>query len=293
MSHLRRTVTLTLSFIWLFIVSSVSVAGFFTKDDFNEVTFEEKIVLDIIDKQEVENVKEENDKVKVKILEKLEKDEEKVTLRNENDSVEVKQVNKEKTDKNQTTEDQKKEIKQQVQVEQPKNERIKYEEEKSKTEKTEDKREEKNSENNNKKSNSSETVATNYKGYDTIGKIEIPKTGLNLPILSRQTIGGMELAPCYTYSTGSLNENGKTLICGHNYRNGKLFSNNNKLQVGDRIFVTSLDGQKVEYVIYSKELLIPEDVSYFDVRESEKPQIILSSCTDDEEKRVVIIAKAI
>ncbi len=134
------------------------------------------------------------------------------------------------------------------------------------------------------------TVATQYKGYSTVGKIEIPKTGVNIPILSKVTVKGMEVAPCILYSTGELNKNGNNLIVGHNYRNGTIFSNNKKLQIGDKIYVTTLEGKKVEYTIYNKFVVNSEEVDYF-MKESEKPEITLSTCTDDEEQRLIIMAK--
>lgn len=130
-----------------------------------------------------------------------------------------------------------------------------------------------------------------YGGYSTAGKIEIPKTGVDMPILDKQTVDGMEIAACLLYSTGSLNYGGKNLIVGHNYRNGKLFSNNNGLQVGDRFYITSLDGKRVEYVIYNKIITNPEDVSYLMGATSEI-EVFLSSCTDDNVNRIVIMARA-
>ncbi len=129
-----------------------------------------------------------------------------------------------------------------------------------------------------------------YQGYSTIGKIEIPKTGVNMYILSNQTVGGMEIAACQLYTTGELNKSGKTLIVGHNYRNGKLFSNNNKLSNGDIIKVTTLDGIVKTYTIYNKIVTTPEDVSFL-LEDSDRPEIILSCCSDDNVSRIVIMAK--
>ena len=133
-------------------------------------------------------------------------------------------------------------------------------------------------------------ISSIYQGYPTVGKIEIPKTGVNMYILSNQTVGGMEIAACQLYSTGELNKSGKTLIVGHNYRNGKLFSNNNKLCTGDIIKITTLDGIVKTYTIYDKIITTPEDVSFL-TYDSNLPEIILSSCSDDNVSRVVIMAR--
>lgn len=132
---------------------------------------------------------------------------------------------------------------------------------------------------------------TEYKGFTTVGKIEIPQTGVDTPILSQVTVKGMENAPCLLYATGELNQNGNNLIVGHNYRNGTIFSNNKNLKLGDKIFITTLDGQKIEYTIYNKFVTTAEDVSYIKRETNNKPEITLSSCTDDDEYRIIILAK--
>ncbi len=145
------------------------------------------------------------------------------------------------------------------------------------------------SENNNAKQSSS-TVASQYKGLSTIGKIEIPKTGVNMPVLSEVTVKGMEMAPCLLYSDAEmLNENGNYLIVGHNYNN--IFTRNKDLQIGDKIYMTSLDGNRVQYTIYNKFLASPEETDYIVRDTNNMPEITLSTCTDDDNYRLIILAK--
>ena len=134
-------------------------------------------------------------------------------------------------------------------------------------------------------------VITENEIFPTIGKIEIPQTGVNIPILNQVTVEGMKNAPCLLYATGKLNENGNNLIVGHNFRNGTIFSDNKNLQLGDKIFVTTLDGNRVEYTIYNKFVTTAEDVSYIKRDTQNKPEITLSCCTDDDEYRIIILAK--
>lgn len=137
----------------------------------------------------------------------------------------------------------------------------------------------------------SETILTEYKSFPTVGRLEIPKTGLDIPILNQVTVEGMKNAPCLLYSTGKLNENGNNLIVGHNFRNGTIFSNNKSLKLGDKIYVTTLDGNRVEYTIYDKFITTAEDVSYIKRDTNNKPEITLSCCTDDDEERIIILAR--
>lgn len=135
------------------------------------------------------------------------------------------------------------------------------------------------------------SIATEYKGFTTVGKIEIPQTGLNIPILNQVTVKGMENAPCLLYATGELNQNGNNLIVGHNYRNGTIFSNNKNLNLGDKIYITTLNGNRMEYSIYDIFITTAEDVSYIKRDTNNKPEITLSCCTDDDENRIIILAK--
>lgn len=128
--------------------------------------------------------------------------------------------------------------------------------------------------------------------YDSsIGTITIPKTNVDLPIFDSITNSNMNTGTCFLYSTGSLNKSGTTIIVGHNYQNGKLFSNNDNLQIGDVIYITLLDGSSYYYTVYDKIYTTPEDLSYLDKNTSNQPEIALSSCTDNEEGRIIILAR--
>ena len=128
--------------------------------------------------------------------------------------------------------------------------------------------------------------------YDSsIGTITIPKTNVDLPIFDSITNSNMNTGTCFLYSTGSLNKSGTTIIVGHNYQNGKLFSNNDNLQIGDVIYITLLDGSSYCYTVYDKIYTTPEDLSYLDKNTSNQPEIALSSCTDNEEGRIIILAR--
>ena len=133
-------------------------------------------------------------------------------------------------------------------------------------------------------------LTANYKGFSTVGKIEIPKTGLNIPILSKVTSSGMEVAPCLLYSTGSLNISGNTLIVGHNYKNGKIFSNNKNVQIGDKIYITTLDGKRVGYTVYNKFTTTSDEVDYLERDTSSGPEITLSTCSAEGDTRIIILA---
>ena len=124
-----------------------------------------------------------------------------------------------------------------------------------------------------------------------VGKIRIPRTKKNMTILSNVTVDNMEKSPCFLYTTGGINKKGTTLIVGHNKRNGKLFSDNSKIKKGDKIYITDLDKKTLTYTVYSTQVTKEEDTSFLK-SDVDSPEIVLSSCTDDEKERIIIIAKA-
>lgn len=130
-----------------------------------------------------------------------------------------------------------------------------------------------------------------YKGFDVAGTIEIPKTNIKYPVLTKVSKKGLETSVAIQYGVG-LNEIGNTVIVGHNYRNGLFFSNNKKLSNGDSIYITDNSGTKIKYVIYNKYETTPEDTDYMLRDTAGKREISLSTCTDDSSKRLIIWAKA-
>ena len=130
-----------------------------------------------------------------------------------------------------------------------------------------------------------------YKGFGVEGTIEIPKINLKYPILEKVTKKSIETAVAFLYGVG-INEPGNNVIIGHNYRNGLFFSNLKKLEVGDKIYVTDNNGNKLTYTIYNKFEATPEDTSFYQRDTGGKPEITLSTCTDDSSARTIICAKA-
>ena len=129
-----------------------------------------------------------------------------------------------------------------------------------------------------------------YKGFTMVGKIEIPKISLNLPVLDRATASSMEVSVGVVYGPG-LNQVGNTVIMGHNYRDGTFFSNLYKLAVGDLIYITDNSGTKMKYTIYNMYETPASDFSYASRDTAGKREISLSTCTDDVQNRIIIWAR--
>ena len=133
-------------------------------------------------------------------------------------------------------------------------------------------------------------VASSYGGFPACGFLEIAKTGLALPVLSNQTVKGMEYSCCMLYSTGTLNLSGNTYIVGHNFNNGTLFSNNKNLSVGDKIVLTGLYKNRLEYTIYNMFNTTPDDTSYLTKHvEDGTIELTIQTCNNDKADTRLII----
>jgi len=131
-----------------------------------------------------------------------------------------------------------------------------------------------------------------YKNYPTIGYISIKKTNVKYPILIDASPGALETAVSVMYPVNpELNKKGNVVIIGHNYRNGTFFSNNKKLVTGDKIEITDLEGNTLTYTIYEIFETTPNDTEYITRERGDNIEISLSTCTDDGDGRLIILAK--
>ena len=94
------------------------------------------------------------------------------------------------------------------------------------------------------------------------------------------------------YGAG-INQVGNTVIIGHNFKDGTLFSNNKKLALGDKIYLTDMQGNKVTYEICKKYTTDTNDFTYATRNTNGKREISLSTCTDDTKSRLIIWAKEV
>ena len=93
------------------------------------------------------------------------------------------------------------------------------------------------------------------------------------------------------YGAG-INQVGNTVIIGHNYRNGLFFSNNQRLNVGDKVYITDNSRNTLTYTIYDKFETTPEDADFYSRDTDGKPEITLSTCNNDSSRRLILLARA-
>ncbi len=133
-----------------------------------------------------------------------------------------------------------------------------------------------------------------YKGFDTFGEIRIPSINVNMKVINKVTPAAIEVASAYLYSTDGFNQVGNTVIIGHNYKNGELFSNVTKLKVGNKIYLKTNGSKEIEYTIYKTFETTSYDASFYNRATNGKREITLSTCTDDvatTDHRLIILAR--
>ncbi len=128
-------------------------------------------------------------------------------------------------------------------------------------------------------------------GYEVVGRIEIPKTKVDYPILAKLTKKTLEIAISVAYGPGP-NKKGNTILYGHNYRNNSFFSNNKKLAKNDKVYITDVYGDRVEYNIYNIYQTVQSDAEYMKRDTKDRREISLQTCTDNSAGRIIIWATA-
>lgn len=135
-------------------------------------------------------------------------------------------------------------------------------------------------------------VAPSGDNYYSIGVISIPKIDLNYAILNKTTEELLKMSPTKFWGPDP-NEIGNLCIAGHNYRNNLFFSKVPQLQKGDIIEIKDLLGNIIQYSIYDKFIVRPEDTSSTSQYTDGKREITLITCTNDSVDRIIIKAREV
>ena len=134
-------------------------------------------------------------------------------------------------------------------------------------------------------------IELKYKGYNVIGLIEIPTIDLKYPILEKTTKATMRTS-ISRFSGGEVNELGNLSLAGHNNYSGTMFGKNKNLKIGDKIYLTGLDGKTLEYEIYNKFITDPDDVSILETTDKDSKEVTLITCKNGRTERLIIKAKS-
>lgn len=144
----------------------------------------------------------------------------------------------------------------------------------------------------NSSSNNSASYGLTYKGYKVVGKLEMPTINIRYPILGEnEKAGTLEVSVVKIYGP-EINQPGNVVIAGHNYNNGLFFGKNKNLKVGDKIYITDMQGNRVEYTIYNKYYTPEGEHSYMTRNTEGKTEVTLYTCDATGANRLIVCARA-
>lgn len=132
-------------------------------------------------------------------------------------------------------------------------------------------------------------IPSKYNGYPVIAKLEIEKINLDTLVLKEHN--KQTLATSVTKFFGANpNEIGNFCIAGHNYITKNMFHNLKKVNVGDKIKLTDLTGRSINYKVYKKSTVLPNETQCLSQKTNGRTELTLITCTTDSSKRIVIKA---
>lgn len=134
-----------------------------------------------------------------------------------------------------------------------------------------------------------QTYTVSYKGYTILGRIEIPRVGINTVILKEHTYAAMNIGAIKTYGV-DLNEKGGFVISAHNFRGRTpFFYPVRNLKSGDLIYISDNQGRKMTYTVYSVSRYVsPDDTSY--LTKTEDYHLTIVTCENGGKSRIVVKA---
>lgn len=137
-------------------------------------------------------------------------------------------------------------------------------------------------------------VGTYYKGYKVIGVISIPKLNIQYPIFSADNNTTLKVGTAAIYPSNVeevLNTTGNVVIAGHNYRNTRMFSKLHTLKDGDSIYITNMNGVRLEYKVYNNYTTGANEFNYATRDTNGNIEISLTTCTNDASTRTIVWAR--
>lgn len=134
-----------------------------------------------------------------------------------------------------------------------------------------------------------EKIDKTYNGYTVCAKLEIPSISLETYILEDYSIQALNISVTKFWGANP-NEIGNFCVVGHNFKN--MFVDLKKLQIGDNLFIIDNTIGRVEYQIYSMDIVKPEDISCLS-QETNYKEVTLITCTNDSKERIIVKAREV
>lgn len=134
--------------------------------------------------------------------------------------------------------------------------------------------------------------------YKIIATVQIPKINIQYTVVQGETGSLAETEALLKsspvkYHGYDPNEVGNFCIVGHNYRNSRFFSKVPNLVVGDIVKLTDLTGRTIDYEVYDKHTVDPNDTRDTTQLTGGRKEVTLITCTNDSKLRVIVRCKEV
>ncbi len=86
---------------------------------------------------------------------------------------------------------------------------------------------------------------------------------------------------------------GNLCIAGHNYADKRFFGRLKELEISDKITIYDLSGNSLDYFIYERKEISPNDLSCISQKTNGEKIVTLITCNNLSDKRLLIKAKTL
>lgn len=133
-----------------------------------------------------------------------------------------------------------------------------------------------------------ETTKTSDKN-NIFGTLEIPALGINYAVFNELSEELLQISPCKFYGV-NIDEVGNIAIAGHNFDNHTFFSDLNKLQINDEIYLYSTSNKKYIYSIYDTFETTSDNLEVLNTKFIASKELTLVTCNNSNKKRFIVKA---
>ena len=133
-----------------------------------------------------------------------------------------------------------------------------------------------------------ETTKTSDK-HNIFGTLEIPALGINYAVFNEFSEELLKISPCKFYGV-NIDEVGNIAIAGHNFDNHTFFSDLNKLQINDEIYLYSTSNKKYIYSIYDTFETTSDNLEVLNTKFIASKELTLVTCNNSNKKRFIVKA---
>jgi LPXTG-site transpeptidase (sortase) family protein len=128
--------------------------------------------------------------------------------------------------------------------------------------------------------------------YDVEGTIRLERLGIDYPVLSDTSEDLLKIS-INKYWGPAPNQVGNYCVVGHNYKNKKMFGRLSEAVNGDIVEVEDLNGRVVQYSVYDKYVVEPDDTSCTSQLTNGRREVTLITCTNYGTQRLVVKAREV